>query len=214
MERERGDAIVGDEEEVRQARFERVMAAHKAGLSALTILRARRYLDECPGEGPLDYFVWFWLGETLAELGRYGEAEEALTNALRLCPEGRERVPLCEMGHLNGRRGEYQRAADWFRKAIEAAPRHAGGYIHLGSVLSLQGRLREAEEVHRTAIETCYEGCLDEAFLNLGLVLRAQERFDEAAECFREAIRIDPGYRDARRALRDVERCLRMTKRR
>jgi tetratricopeptide (TPR) repeat protein len=203
-----------DEEEIRQARFHRVRAAHNAGLSALTILRARRYLDSCPGEDPLDYFVWFWLGESLAESGRYGEAEEALTRALQLCPAGRERLPLCEMGHLEGRRGEYERAAGWFRKAIEAAPRHAAGYIYLGAVLSLRGRLREAEEVHRTAIETCYEGCLDEAFLNLGLVLRFQERFEEAAECFREAIRLDPGYRHARRALRDVERCLRMTRRR
>jgi hypothetical protein len=45
--------------------------------------------------------------------------------------------------------------------------------------------------------------------LNLGFVLRAQERFEEAADCFREVIRRDPGYRAAKKALRDVERCLR-----
>ena len=150
-----------DEEKIRQARFARVKAAHEAGLNALTILRARRYLDGCPGEESLDYFVWFWLGETLAESGRYDEAEEALTRALRLCPAGRERIPLCEMGHLEGSRGEYERAAGWFRKAIDADPRHAAGYIYPGGILSLQGRLREAEEVHRTATETCYEGCLE-----------------------------------------------------
>ena len=45
--------------------------------------------------------------------------------------------------------------------------------------------------------------------MNLGLVLLAQERFEEAAECFREAIHLDPGYRAAKKALRDVEQCLR-----
>jgi tetratricopeptide (TPR) repeat protein len=136
-----------------------------------------------------------------------------LTHALRFFPEDRRLIPLSDMGHLEKQRGEFERAAGWYRQAIAADPRHTAGYIFLGAVLAQQGCLREAEEVHRTAIETCYEGCLDEAFLNLGLVLRAQERFEEAAECFREAIRLDPGCRDARKALRDVERCIRMLSR-
>ena len=66
----------------------------------------------------------------------------------------------------------------------------------------------DAEESHRAAI-ACDQDLTDEAYLNLGFVLRAQERFAEAADCFREAISIDPDYRLARRALRDVECCLR-----
>ena len=83
-----------DEEAIRKARFQRVMAAADAGLRALTVLRARRYLDEFPGDDPLNYFVWCWLGKALVDLSRYGEAEKALANALRLCPEGRSRIPL------------------------------------------------------------------------------------------------------------------------
>lgn len=195
-----------DEEEIRQARFARVRAADDADHHSSVILRGRRYLARYPDHG----YAWYLLGAALRALARYDEAEEALTNALRLCPEKR-RILLSQMGHLDEQRGEFDRAADRFREAIEAEPHHAAGYIFLGAILARQGRLHEAEEVHRTAIETCYEGCLDEAFLNLGLVLRAQERFEEAAECFREAIHLDPGYRDARRALGDVERCLRMT---
>jgi cytochrome c-type biogenesis protein CcmH/NrfG len=199
-----------DEDEIRQARFERVKAAYDVDSHALTILRARRYLARYPEHG----FGWYLLGVSLRCLGRYDEAEEALATALRLCPEGGRRIPLVDLGHLERQRGDYERAAGWYRKAIEAAPRDASGYIYLGAILALQGRLREAEEAHRTATETCYEGCIDEAFLNLGLVLLAQERFEEAAECLREAIRIDPDYRHARKALRDVERCLRMMRRR
>jgi tetratricopeptide (TPR) repeat protein len=61
----------------------------------------------------------------------------------------------------------------------------------------------------RVAI-ACPEGCIDEAYFNLGLVLRSRERFEDAAECFREAIRLDPEYRAARRALFDVEHCIKL----
>ncbi len=193
-----------DADELRGARFARVKAASDADLPALTILRARRYLARYPDHG----YAWYLLANALIELARYNEAEEAVSNALRLCPEERQHFPLCMMGQLYRFRGDYERAAEWYSKAIEAAPRDTQGYIYLGCVLALQGRMREAEEVHRKATESCYEGCLDEAFFNLGLDLRAEERFAEAAECFREAIHLDPGYRAARKALRDVERCL------
>ncbi len=103
--------------------------------------------------------------------------------------------------------GDYDQAAVWYRRAIDADLGDATGHIYLGAVLARQGRLHEAEEAHRLAIG-CAEGCIDEAYFNLGLVLRAQERFAEAADCFRESIRLDPEYRAARRALRDVERCI------
>ena len=76
-------------------------------------------------------------------------------------------------------------------------------------MLAKQGRLHDAEDTHRKAV-ACTRGCIDEAYLNLGLILRARERFAEAAECFREALRRDPDYRAARRALRDVELCIKL----
>jgi tetratricopeptide (TPR) repeat protein len=195
-----------EDDEMRQARFRRVRAASDANLPALTILRGRRYLARYPDHG----YAWYLLATALIGLARYDEAEKALSNALRFCPEEKRQMPLCLIGGLHKNRGDYEAAAEWFKKAIECAPIDTQGYIYLGGVLALQGRLREAEEVHRKATETCYEGCLDEAFLNLGMVLRAQDRFEEAAECFREAIHLDPEYRAARKALRDVESCLKM----
>jgi tetratricopeptide (TPR) repeat protein len=119
------------------------------------------------------------------------------------------RIPFGKMGHLFLQSGDYDQAAEWYRKMIDVDPNDATGYIYLGAVLAQQGRLREAEETHRKATE-CSEGCIDEAFLNLGLVLRAQERFQEAAECFRKAIDLDPKYREAKMALRDTEQCLKL----
>ena len=154
-----------DEDTLRTTRFKRLCAARDAYHTALLVKRARRYLIKYPEHGP----AWHMLGIALTDLARYNEAEQALWNALRLCPEHLRRIPLCSMGHFHDARGELARAARWYKRAIDAAPNHAAGYIYLGGVLARQGRLREAEKIHRQATETCDEGCIDEAFLNLAL---------------------------------------------
>jgi tetratricopeptide (TPR) repeat protein len=186
-----------------QSRWDRLRAAHKADLPALTAARAREFVTEHPGCGP----AWKMLGSALAELARYREAEDALLQAIALCPDDKLWIPLAEMGHMYRARGEYRAAAAWYRKAIEAAPDEASPRIYLGGVLAKSGRLHEAEAAHRAATE-CAEGCRDEAFLNLGLVLRALERYEEAARCFEAALHIDPKYQAAKRALRDVRSML------
>jgi tetratricopeptide (TPR) repeat protein len=92
-------------------------------------------------------------------------------------------------------------------KAIVASPTEADGYIFLGSVHALMGNLGAALEQHQQGAR-CSSGCLDEAHYNVGLVLRAMSRYREAAEAFRKALKIDRGYVEAKRALRDVESAL------
>jgi Flp pilus assembly protein TadD len=108
-------------------------------------------------------------------------------------------------------KGDFAVAEQWYRAAIEHSPRDAQGYILLGAMLARLGRLDEAEQTHRQAT-LCTAGCIDEAYHNLGLVLRAVERFSEALSCFESALRIDPQYKVARIAARDVKRVLRMRK--
>jgi tetratricopeptide (TPR) repeat protein len=187
----------------RETRYERLKRLSDGPFPALTIRYARRYLLDYPEHGP----GWLLLGIALVELARYEEAEQALAKALELCPPDKRQIPLGHMGHLFMAGGDFDQAAAWYRKAVEADPDDATYHIFLGGVLAKQGRLHDAEEAHRAATG-CAEGCIDEAYLNLGFVLRAQDRYREAAECFQEAIRLDPEYREARRALRDVELCL------
>lgn len=193
-----------ERDRLRRTLLKRVSRADDAGLTVLTVFRARAFLTVFPTYGP----AWHRLGGALRDIARYEEAEQALLKAIEYCPPGYLWAPYGAMGLLFRESGDHGRAAEWFYRAIEAAPDHATGYVYLGSSLALQGRLAEAEEVHRRATR-CTAGCLDEAFLNLGFVLRAQERFAEAADCFEEAIRRDPDYRDAKRALRDVTACMR-----
>lgn len=170
---------------------------------AFAVRYARRLLDDDPDYGP----GWIMLGIALTKLARYAEASQALAKAIDLCPPAKRQIPLAQMGHVFREAGDCEQAAAWYRRAIDADPTDASYRIYLGAVLAKHGHFRQAEEEHRAAI-SCPEGAIDEAYLNLGLVLRAQERFAEAADCFREAIRLDPEYREARRALLDVELCM------
>jgi len=156
--------------------------------------------------------MWLQLGELLKDLARYEEAEQALGKALD-CYESKRQWPvLAEFGHLFRASGDYRQAAEWFQKAVEAAPQEASPRIFLGAVLAKTGRFAEAEEAHRAATQ-CTTGCIDEACLNLGFVLRARERFAEAAYWFRRALQITPDYPEAKHALRDVRQCLRWKRR-
>jgi tetratricopeptide (TPR) repeat protein len=197
------DKALNERDPLRRKLSRRVRQADEADLPALTILRARAFLAVFPTYGP----VWYQLGQALRDIARYEEAEAALQKAIEFCPPEKLWCPYGAMGHLFKALGDYGRAAKWYERTIDVAPDDADGYIYLGGILALQGRLAEAEAVHRKATRRT-QGCLDEAFLNLGLVLRAQERFTEAAECFEEAIRRDPDYRDAKKALRDVSACI------
>jgi tetratricopeptide (TPR) repeat protein len=188
-----------DRIDVQSARYRRLSAASNADLPALTVARARRFLADNPDFWP----ALVILGSALTEMANYDEAREVLESALAHCPPKSLRLPLHQIGHHYKLRGDYEQAAAWYQRAIDAGPDHASGYIYLGGVLALQGRLDEAEGAYRAATD-CPRGCIDEAYLNLGFVLRAQERLVEAAECFARAIELDPDYRAAKKAFRDV----------
>ncbi|WP_337174834.1 tetratricopeptide repeat protein [Paludisphaera sp.] len=187
-----------------QTRWNRLRASHRADLPALTVARAVELTDRDPECGP----AWRLMGSALVAMGRYTEASAAIHRAMALCPARLLWIPMSEMGHLYRASGSHDAAACWYRRAIEAAPEQAGARIYLGGVLALGGKLQEAEGVLRAATR-CAEGCRDEAYLNLGLVLRSLDRLDEAAECLATALELDPGYKAAKHALRDVRQALR-----
>lgn len=96
-------------------------------------------------------------------------------------------------------------------KALELAPPEKSilSFCLLGTLFQNKGDDAAAERVHRQGT-TCSRGCIDESYYNLGLVLRALRRYREARSCFERAIEIDPHYKEARRARKDVRRALRI----
>ena len=184
-------------------RWEEINAADESPAYQIELLRA------LVRDAPESAAGWRRLGSALSELSRFGEAMDALQRAQALAEPGRLVFVYCDTGELLRHRGDDAAAEAWFRKAIDHDADDAQGYIYLGAMLARRGRLSEAEGVHRRATQ-CRKGCLDEAWHNLGLVLRALERYDEALECFERAMAVDPQYKDARLAKRDVAKVLRL----
>ena len=168
---------------------------------------AKRYVADFPDRGA----GWMWYGISLYAMARYTEALAALRRAERLCPPDKLHLVQYHFARLYEQKGNYRRAETWFLKAISSCPSDAYCYIFLGALLAREGRLSEAEAMHRQAT-LCEHGCIDEAFLNLGLVLRAQERYSEALSCFQRALEIDPKYKDAKKELADVERVIELNR--
>jgi tetratricopeptide (TPR) repeat protein len=174
-------------------------------LPACQIELLQAFLQDFPDNAA----AWRILGRTLSDVSRFDEALGALNRSLELAESRRRIFVYCDLGELCRDRGDDASAEQWFRKAIDHDPSDAHGYIYLGSMLARLGKLSEAEETHRRAT-LCKKGCIDEAWLNLGLVLRGQGRYEESAACFAEALKIDPQYKDARLAKRDVQRAAKL----
>jgi tetratricopeptide (TPR) repeat protein len=183
-------------------RWDEVSAAEKSWAFRIELLSAfvRDFPEFSPG--------WRQLGRTLAELSRFEEAEQSLQMAMRLAAADGLLWVYADFGTMFRHKGDPASAEVWFRKTIEHSPEDTQGYVLLGGILARHGRLDEAEEIYRRGAH-CKTGCIDEVHHNLGLVLRALGRYDEAGECFETALKLDPQYKQARLALRDVKRAIR-----
>ncbi|MFD4669533.1 tetratricopeptide repeat protein [Lentzea sp. NPDC058450] len=94
---------------------------------------------------PLDAAAWAELGSTHVELARvtydpqhYGRAEKALTESLRLKPEGNFEAYVGR-GALANARHEFTAARDWGQRAVGVAPDSAPGYGVLVDALTQLG---------------------------------------------------------------------------
>ena len=187
----------------RKQRHREIQAAVDRSLYACVIELAQVYLCEFPEDG----LVWLDLGDALLAFGRYKEARVALLRAVKYMRPEHLDLPYSYMGHIYKSRGDYRKAAEWYRKAVGAAPGEAGNHIYLGSALLHAGKLTAAERSFRKALE-CKDGPVDEAYYNLGVTLCGQAKYKAALVCFEKALRLDPKYKLAKRAIKDMEKVL------
>lgn len=188
----------------REERWREIDVAEE--LPASQILLLQSFVRDYPDSSG----AWRRLGQTLVDVSRFDEAFQALETARSLAEPGYLVFVYCALGNLFREKGDDGAAERWYREAITHRPDDTQGYIHLGGFYARRGRLAEAEAIHRRGT-LCKKGCIDEAYLNLGFVLRAQKRFEEALACFQRAFEIDPQYKVARLAIRDVKRAATMS---
>ena len=109
---------------------------------------------------------------------------------------------LMNYGLSQMRRGEYDRALDYFTRALEVSPRYAYLHINLGVLKNAMGRLDESEDHFRQALE--YRPGLATGYFYYGDVLRKRGRMREARDHLEHALQLSPGMSDARYSLMEL----------
>jgi tetratricopeptide (TPR) repeat protein len=187
----------------RKQRFRELQAAVNQGLNASIIELAQTYLHDFPKNG----LAWLDYGNALADFGRYEEARVAISKAIKLIPAKYLDVPYSDMGRLYERKGNYRRAIEWYKKASGVPPKNANYLNFLGAMFAKLGKHAEAERYFKQAIK-CKEGAIDESYYNLGHIVGAHGRYKEALSYFEKALKLDPKYKYAKQAIKDMRRVL------
>ncbi len=129
------------------------------------------------------------LATALAALGRHGEAETCLGEAIRLAPQQAELY--FNLGTLRLKRGDAGAALEPLQRAVALAPGHLKAALNLGTTLHDLGRWAEAERQLRPLLSQ--SAVQVEARWNLALLLLRQERWTEGWQHY-EARRALPGF--------------------
>ena len=101
------------------------------------------------------------------------------------------------LGMTRSRQGRFEEAAAHYNEALRLDPGFASAHNNLGIDLSRQGTLAEAA-AHYTERVRGLNPYRADTHTNLGILLSGQGKFDEAATHYAEALRLNPGYQDAR----------------
>jgi Tfp pilus assembly protein PilF len=133
-------------------------------------------------------------GYSLVERGRADEAIPHLLKAIDQEPSAM--LPYYTLAFAYDRKGDPQKALQFFGLALERDRDSAAAWNASGSELAKLGRLKDAQ--------TCFEQALQRdpehpgARMNLGLCFANEGRTDEAVAQYRRALAINPDFSEAR----------------
>lgn len=128
------------------------------------------------------------LAIALGRMGRLGEAEQHLREAVRIAPD--DSVARNNLGNVLYGQGRLGEAEEQFAKAARLDPRNALALANLGIVARDRGDLPAAEESFHRAIAV--DPACQLAHAQLGLALARAGDLQAAAASFREAARLRP----------------------
>lgn len=153
-------------------------------------------------------------GVALASAQRLDEARQHFRRALELDPNFVD--ARFDLASVDAQSGDLQSAAENFKRVLDARPGDAKSKQHLGEVLYLLGD-KLAESGDLAAAEQQYKKALfyrpgdPQLHTSLGVVLARLGRLLEARPEFDVAVRLDPKYEPARKALDAINRELHKT---
>jgi tetratricopeptide (TPR) repeat protein len=137
-------------------------------------------------------------------LGIQGKTEAAIAHCqaeLLLKPDNHHAHTA--LANLLVKQGDEAAAEKHYRTALQLRPGHEQAQIKLAKLLIGQGRLNEALEHNRALLQANPEQY--RAHHALGLIMEKQGKPEQAGYHFSEALRLEPGFADARDGLRRLQ---------
>jgi tetratricopeptide (TPR) repeat protein len=149
---------------------------------------------------PGDEDLHFNLGIAYVQNGDLTNAEREYKQALELLPDYPE--VHNNLGNLLLRSGRMAEAEEHFTEALKQMPEYAQAHNNLGTLRQRQQRTEDALRCFQKAVES--DTNYWEAHYNLANTYLQLKQPDKAAAEYREALRINPAFETARRALEKI----------
>ena len=137
--------------------------------------------------------AWFFLGKTLALMGKGDEAVEAFETAVERDPTYRD--AQFALGQSLSGMGQAERALEIFRGMLDRRPDDPMALAEFGRLSFQSGDPESALAAYRVALER--EPGNSTLQLNLGMTLAGVGNFADAARAGEQAVRLNPDSRDA-----------------
>jgi serine/threonine-protein kinase len=170
----------------------RLRAQREALDSAETVFKQALKID--PNYGPAEAGLGetYWYLYDMTKQKRWIEpAQQACSQAINLGNAGAE-GHMC-LGTIENGRGEFEKAADQYQKALQLDPVNDEVYRHLAGVYQNLNQLDKAEETYRRAISARPE--YSRSYSELGVFYINQAEYEKAQAMFEKAISLRPdGY--------------------
>jgi tetratricopeptide (TPR) repeat protein len=135
-------------------------------------------------------------GVVLYNTKQYAEAAAMFEKALPLAKEKNQAVVLARLADSYGKARQFDKALEYYPRAIAANPTDAALHNNLGDVYARMNKLAEAQQEFQKAAELNPAGAA-QYYFNLGAVMYNIGKMDEAAAAFKKATEIDPNHAEA-----------------
>jgi len=103
------------------------------------------------------------------------------------------------LGDLYGRRGDFERAAEEFKRAIELKPGYADAYHNLANIYQQVGKREEAIENYQKAFQ--FNPNLWQSHLNLAAIYHSENNIEKVKQELEMVLKINPDNEQAQQAL-------------
>jgi tetratricopeptide (TPR) repeat protein len=127
---------------------------------------------------------------------QYPEAAAMFEKALPLAKEKNQAAVLARLADSYGKAQQYDKAMEYYPKAIAASPTDAALHNNLGDIYARMGKLTEAQQEFQKAADMNPAGAA-QYYFNLGAIMYNIGKMDEAAAAFKKATEVDPNHADA-----------------